>query len=437
MSRSKTNRTKRGKPFLLAIALVCVIGVGVAVELTRVYLLTNKDPSFESFCAVNEGVNCQTVAVSAYAATFGVANSLWAIFAYLWLAAVAVWGMVRRGAGRWPTGLVLAVGSALLAVAVILLGIMEFAIGSLCILCLGLDAVNVAIFILAVGRWRSTAPEQKPWRLLRDDVSWLLGKPAPLAAMTGLTVSLLVGTVAYGNHVEQLIAEAQPPLDDDGRDGQLKIGPDQYVPQPGPAAHACKGAECECGHGDHGKQQATIQMGRDEEGHQWVGAAEPQKVVHEFTDYECPFCRKAHMRLRALISRNPTYLRVVHRNFPLDQACNSSIKKEFHQHACMLAKVAYCAGQQGRFWEMNDYLFQHAATIREREMTGRQLAEQLELDLDKFDCCLTSSEATEHLKRDIEAGLKLEIRGTPSFLVDGKVSAGGLPKEVVAEILGE
>ncbi|RLB58753.1 MAG: hypothetical protein DRI90_16335 [Deltaproteobacteria bacterium] len=285
--------------------------------------------------------------------------------------------------------------------------------------------------------WRSTARDQKPWRLLWDDLRWVVSKPQPLAGMAGLTVSLLVGTVAYGHHVEQLIAEAQPPLGGDGSDGQLRIGPDQYVPRPGPAAHVCKGAECECGHGDHGSAQPTIQMGRDEQGHQWVGAAEPKKVVHEFTDYECPFCRKAHMRMRALVSRNPTSLRVVHRNFPLDQACNSSITRPFHQRACVLAKVAYCAGQQGRFWEMNDYLFQHASSIRKREPSGRQLAERLELDLDKFDCCLTSSEAAEHLKRDIEAGLKLNIRGTPTFVVDGQVSAGGLPEAVVAELLGQ
>ncbi len=437
MSKSKTKQAKRSKPFLLAIVLVCIIGIGIAVDLTRVYLLSNKDPAFESFCAVNEGMNCQTVALSAYAATFGVANSVWAIFAYLWLAAVAVWGMVRRSADGWPTGLVLAVGSALLAVALLLLGIMKFVIGSLCILCMGLDAVNVALFVLALARWRDTARKRKPWQLLWDDLRWILAKPKALVGMTGLTIGLLVATVAYGNHLEQRIAEARPPLGGDAGDGQLQIGPDEFVPRPGPAAHICKGAECECGHGRDGTAQETIQMGRDEHGHQWVGAAKPQKVVHEFTDYECPFCRKAHMRVRALMSRKPSYLRVVHRNYPLDQACNPAITKPFHKRACLLSKVAYCAGQQGRFWEMNDYLFQRAAEIREREPTGHQLAEQLELDLDKFDCCMTSKEAEEHIRKDIEEGMKHQIRGTPSFVVDGQVSAGGLPEELTAEILGE
>ncbi|MBW2459752.1 MAG: thioredoxin domain-containing protein [Deltaproteobacteria bacterium] len=437
MSKSKTKQAQRSKPFLLAIVLVCIIGVGIAVDLTRVYLLSNKDPSFESFCAVSEGVNCQTVALSDYAATFGVANSVWAIFAYVWLAVVAVWGMVRRSADGWPTGLVLAVSSALLVVAVLLLGIMKFAIGSLCILCMGLDAVNVALFVLALARWRNTAPRSKPWLLLWDDLRWVLAKPKALVGMTGLTIGLLVATVAYSNYLEQLIVAARPPLGAEEQDGQLQIGPDQFVPRPGPAAHACKGADCECGHGHEATAQGTIQMGRDEHGHQWVGAAEPKKVVHEFTDYECPFCRKAHMRVRALMGRNPSYLRVVHRNYPLDQACNPAITKPFHKRACLLAKVAYCAGQQGRFWEMNDYLFQQASQIRKGDSTGRQLAEQLELDLDKFDCCLTSKEAEAHIRKDIEEGMKHQIRGTPSFVVDGQVSAGSLPKELIAEILGE
>jgi protein-disulfide isomerase len=178
-------------------------------------------------------------------------------------------------------------------------------------------------------------------------------------------------------------------------------------------------------------------MGRDDEGHQWIGAAEPKLVVQEFTDFECPYCRRAHMRLRALMARNPTYLRAVHRNFPLDQACNRSITAPFHARACMLAKVAHCAGEQGRFWEMNDYLFQHAAVIKESQLTVEQLGRQLELDVDRLRCCADARETDEHIKRDIEAGIGLALEGTPSYLIDGKVSVGGLPDEVVAKILAE
>jgi len=437
MSAEKTKR-RTANPFLLSIALVCTIGIGIGVELTRVYL-KHLDPSFESFCSIGKGIDCEVVAASDYASVFGVPNSLWAIFAYSWLLAIAIWGMARRGRGRgrWPLGMVLLVSTAMLVAAVVLFGIMKFAIGSLCILCLGLDVVNIALFVMAVAAWRRSARDQSPLRLVVDDLKWLAARPVRLVSGAAITVALLGGTVAYANHADELLARARAEAAADGGEGaHLRVGPDHYVPTPGPAGHTCKGADCECGHGSSSSHQPTVQMGRDEQGHQWIGAAEPKLVVQEFTDYECPYCRRAHMRLRALMARNPTYLRVVHRNFPLDQACNASITRPFHKRACMLAKVAYCAGEQGRFWEMNDYLFQHAGDIKKSQLTEQQLASELELDMDRYQCCLEEAEVDAHVKGDVAAGIELGIRGTPSFVINGKVTVGSLPKDVVAEIVG-
>ncbi|MBI4700051.1 MAG: thioredoxin domain-containing protein [Deltaproteobacteria bacterium] len=386
---------RRTGPFLLSITLVCAIGIGVAVELTRIYLLTNLDPSFESFCAVSAGVNCETVAASPYARTLGVANSLWAIFAYAWLMGMAAWGMARRGADRWPAGVIFGVSSALVAAAAVLFAIMELVIGSICILCIGLDLVNIALFVLAWALWRSAGREHGPLRLLGDDLRWIWRRPTSLAAAAVVTGGLFVGMLQYARHVERKIALAHAARGT-AEDGRLRIGPDAYVQAPpGGPGHVCQGGACECRDGGAAGRGAPVQMGRDEEGHEWIGASAPKLLVQEFTDYECPFCRKAHMRLRALMSRSPGYLRTVHRNFPLDQACNPAITKPFHERACALARVAYCAGRQGRFWEMNDYLFQRAPTIRQQKTEPRDLARAPELDLEQFDCCFGPKEPDE------------------------------------------
>ncbi len=440
-TKNRSSKASRGwlrnfNPYLLSIALVGLIGIGVAIELTRVYVLTNVDPNFESFCSINQGVNCETVALSSYATSLGVINSVWAIFAYLWLMGIAVWGMVQRSHQSWPQGLIMAIATALVVVGGILFYIMKFVIGSLCVLCLGLDVVNVVIFILALALWRTSSKNKGIVPLVLDDVRWLLRQPASLLGVVLVTALLLVASFRYSSQVQKKIAAAKPVANSEKENGSILIGPNSYIPagalgQP----HQCTGQDCECQHG--AQQQPTVQMGRDEHGHQWLGAAQPQLVVEEFTDYECPHCRSAHLRVRAVMARNPTVLRVVHRNYPLDHACNPSIKKPFHKRACLLARVAYCAGEQGRFWEMNDYLFQHAPTIQRNQMTAQQLAEQLELDSDRFQCCMDSDAAAQHLQKDIAAGRKLAIRGTPAFVVDGQVHYGSLPKAVLAELKAE
>ena len=65
-----------------------------------------------------------------------------------------------------------------------------------------------------------------------------------------------------------------------------------------------------------------------------------------------------------------------------------------------------------------------------------ELAERLELDLERFECCLRSEDTAEHLQQDIEAGHQLGIKGTPAYLIDGKLHYGVLPAELLTTLLG-
>jgi protein-disulfide isomerase/uncharacterized membrane protein len=428
-----------GRVWLLAIALICAVGIVVAIELTRIYILTNTDPSYRSFCAVNASINCETVASSPYAVTFGVLNSVWALFAYAWLAGMAIWGMVVRGPQEWPRGLILVVSTALLGAGVALFYVMKVIIGALCVLCLALDVVNVALFVLALVLWR-TAPGHPPvGRLIVDDVRWLMRRPLALVGMGVVSLAMLAGAVEYSSSTEERVARAASVAPEmvgpSMAPGGLGLGQGHQHSRSQPKAQ-CDSPDCPCQEYDSSEQH-TVHMGRDEAGHQWIGAAEPRVVIEEFTDYECPFCRRAHLQLRALMARNPQGMRVVHRHYPLDHSCNSAIKGEFHLRACMLSRVAYCAGEQGRFWEMNDYLFQHAQTIRRDKLSAHELAERLELDLERFDCCVKAGDTDEHLQRDIADGIELGLRGTPAYVIDGQVRYGQLAPEVIAELLGE
>ena len=177
-----------------------------------------------------------------------------------------------------------------------------------------------------------------------------------------------------------------------------------------------------------------LQMGVTDEGHQWVGGLNPVLEIQEFTDYECPYCRKAHLMLRKLISKYPGKIKVFHRHYPLSNKCNRAIGAEGHKRACELSAISVCAGKQGRFWEMNDFLFQHAKEIRSSKLAGIDIAKRLELDLDEFTCCMDDSATMDAIKKDVEDGIGLTLKGTPAFLIDGKVYYGKIPEEAVARI---
>jgi serine/threonine protein kinase/protein-disulfide isomerase len=171
--------------------------------------------------------------------------------------------------------------------------------------------------------------------------------------------------------------------------------------------------------------------GIDSDGHQWIGSEDAKMVIHEFTDYECPYCPKAHMKVRRLLSSHPGKIRVIHRHYPLDQACNPTIERPFHQRACELSKIAICAGRQGRFWEMDDFLFQHADEIRTKGLGAMEVAKRLELNPDDFRYCMDDSTVLEEIGRDVEGGITHELKGVPAFLIDGKVYYGKIPDEAV------
>jgi protein-disulfide isomerase len=172
-----------------------------------------------------------------------------------------------------------------------------------------------------------------------------------------------------------------------------------------------------------------LASGLDDSGHPYIGAAHPSLTITEFADYQCPHCANAHIEMRELVAKNPGTVRIIHRHFPLDARCNSLVKHPFHIHACAYAELAACASLLGKFWDANDYLFDHGRD--ETTVTAEALAQALALDAQSLRQCAEKT-GVEIVKQDVEEGLQLKIEGTPSFLVDGKVYKGQLPEGILA-----
>ena len=138
------------------------------------------------------------------------------------------------------------------------------------------------------------------------------------------------------------------------------------------------------------------------------GSADAAVTLVEYGDYECPYCGAAYPIVKELQSRLGDGLRFVFRNFPITTS---------HPHAEQAAESAEAAAAQGRFWEMHDVLYENQARLRDPDLRG--YAEQLALDLDRFDQELAEHVHAARVREDFMSGVRSGVNGTPTFYVNG------------------
>lgn len=143
--------------------------------------------------------------------------------------------------------------------------------------------------------------------------------------------------------------------------------------------------------------------------------------IVEFSDFECPFCRKAAFTLHAALKPLGDRVHFVFKHFPLDSQCNTRLKYEMHPNACRLARLATCAQSKGLFWKFHDRAFME---LKESDLTDKSDAlfthfEDL-LSREEALKCLHNSRSRVPLDRDIQEANNLGIEGTPSIFINGK-----------------
>jgi protein-disulfide isomerase len=145
-------------------------------------------------------------------------------------------------------------------------------------------------------------------------------------------------------------------------------------------------------------------------------AAAPVTIV-EWSDYQCPFCRRAQETLGRLLVEFRGSVRVVFKDFPLPS----------HDRALPAALAARCAGAQGRYWEYHDLLFVAQPDFSRDELVG--YARRLGLDVPAFTTCLDSAQFRDAVLADRREGREAGVQGTPTFFINGEKLEGAQPLE--------
>jgi len=154
-----------------------------------------------------------------------------------------------------------------------------------------------------------------------------------------------------------------------------------------------------------------------------LGPAQAPVTMVEFSDYQCPYCRRAQSAVDEIVGKYQGKIRFVVRDFPL----------EGHGRAMPAARAAHCAGDQGKFWEYHHGLLAGGGDFSDEDFKGRAAA--LGLDLGKFDTCLQSGRHDEKIKASIEDGVRVGVSGTPAFFINGRMLFGARPAAQFQEVI--
>lgn len=388
-------------------ALVCVIvGLVASVAATWVHFQVASTPGYESFCNVNDALNCTQAYQSAYGRLLGVPVAVLGAGYFLALLALVAFGRSLD-----------ALASYLLAASVVGLGFVLylgwatlFVLGTLCVLCLATYAAVIGLFFVA-GASASIPMIDLPERLSRD-VRRLLASPLAL----GLCAVVIAATAATAAVFPK---DAQAP---EGASAEVR------------AAAAAAQIDNEPPLTDD--QKAQIRASWDQQPRMIVPADADGAtvVIVKFNDYQCPPCRQTFELYGPIkdkwAARAPGKVKFITRDFPLEAECNASVPQGPHAAACEAAGAVRIARTVGKAEDLERWIFANQASLSPavvkqglKEVTGIT-------DFDERYATVLPA-----IKSDTALGASLGVGSTPTFFINGVKVPGGINPKVLDYVI--
>ena len=380
-----TSSKSRLFTFMSALA---AIGAGISIWQTSAFFETRSGlAAFKSFCNIGQTFDCTAVEMSNFAEIFpGMPLSVLAIAGYVLILILSLMGLNSSLRKNLKPYLLAFTGVAFLF-SVIYLLIMLTQIGKLCILCLGVDSINIILFILALTlpKAQVTSEGTKPSHLLGAGAGAVV---IALLFMKGLNPLDGVKEDVLNDQLDSIMATPPVPVE---------------IPADAPV----------------------------------IGDPNAPVTVVKFSDFECPACKLGATSIHPLFKRYPKQVRFVFLNFPLASECNAdpNLKRTIHQYACEAAAVAVCATAQGKFEETYETLFGNQSSFEGGKIADLLASKVQGIDLPKLKECMKLPSTADKIRRDSQIGVNLKVQSTPTFFVNGKKVEGGIPTRIWIKVL--
>lgn len=148
-------------------------------------------------------------------------------------------------------------------------------------------------------------------------------------------------------------------------------------------------------------------------------------TVVEFSEFQCPFCKRASANAGMIIKEYGDKVRYVFKHFPLP----------FHDKAHRAAQASACVNEQGKFFEYHDKVFENNNALEDADL--KKYAEEVGVDIKKFEECLTSNKYKAAVDKNLADGQKYGVSGAPTYFINGVMVVGAVPYAEIKQAIDE
>jgi uncharacterized membrane protein/protein-disulfide isomerase len=364
--------------------------LGLVASGTSTYVHYNllKNPGYTSFCDINATVSCGQAYLSRYGSIAGVPVAIGGL-AFFLLVLMLVWGSSGKSRiADSASAYIFAISTLALAVVLYLAYASFFVLKAVCPLCVATYIAVVGIFVISGGA-SSLPMTSLPQRASRD-----------LRVLLTTPVAFIIALLFLGGATS---AVALFP-----REGAPPIKPEQAPP-----ISAEQRSEFE----KWWEMQTRKDVPYTVEG--------AKVVVVKFNDYQCPPCKQTYDAYAPILAKYEAQgVKYIMRHFPLNPACNASVKVMVHTAACEAAAAAVMAKSKGTYDKLTAWFFANQETLS--PATVREAAKSVG-GITDFDA--QYAKAIQEVKTDASTGAVLGVTSTPTFFVNGRMLKGGLPAQ--------
>lgn len=142
------------------------------------------------------------------------------------------------------------------------------------------------------------------------------------------------------------------------------------------------------------------------------GKADAPVTIVQFADYQCYYCNKVQPTIDRVLKEYDGRVRLVYKDFPLPA----------HSRAFPAAIAAHCAGDQGKYWEMNGKLMANQDNLGDADL--QSYAQGAGVDMTKFNACIASGKWDPITRANADEGQRVGVSATPTFFIDGTLVSG-------------
>jgi protein-disulfide isomerase/uncharacterized membrane protein len=372
------------------VVILTVSGLADSIYLSISHYRVYTDIGYASFCAISKAINCDTVSQSPTSILWGAPVPIWGVFGYACILALLPLAGSKEAMHERIWSLLLGIFLCFSIYSISLGLISALVIHSYCLMCIVSYGIN---FMLLFYAWLIRRRFAKNGWLsgFVQDMQFLWYQKRMSTIRVILTSSLVFLTM-------------------------ISRFPDYWHLAPPPVSQ-------------------SVSSGVTDDDHPWIGAETPILVITEFTDYQCFQCKKMHFFLRRMIDAHPDKIRLIHRHYPMDHKVNPIVKDPFHVGSAAMSLVSIYAQTHGKFWEMNDILFN--TDLHQESINTRALMKQAGIDIGDTAPNIYDPQIQIRLLNDIREGIKLGIMGTPAYVIEEQVYLGQIPPEILDKITGK